>query len=289
MEAILTFVAKYWAEFILAGIGTFVIAQWRKFKKTYSTGQNVAHKEQFAKDLEPYKEELRDRIKEEVTHDMADLAARQDMAEKTAEGRMKVYLEHEKLVLDKIKEMTEATEQSKMTQLEREAAILERVEEMTKISDERRDMYLEHEKMLLERIQEIADLSEQRKNMFFEHEQGIFSKIDELDEKFTSVIDEQNTAFANALTQMDKKSQERGEESRKRDEMTLHAVLYLQKKEFLHNCEKLLAGNHEITFEEYGSIQKDYDLYKSLGGNGQGDTYMKAIEQKYQDAIRGKK
>lgn len=289
MEAIVTFVIKYWAEFLLAGIGAFIMAQWRKIKKTYSTGQNVAHKEQFAKDLEPYKEELHDRIKEEITTDFADLAARQDMAEKTAEGRMKVYLEHEKLVLDKIKEMTEATEQSRMTQLEREAAILERVEEMTKISDERRDMYLEHEKMLLERIQEIAELSEQRKKMFFEHEQGIFTKIEEMDKKFTSVIDEQNAAFAGALTRMDTNSQERGEESRKRDEKTLNAVLYLQKKEFLHNCEKLLAGDHEITFEEYGSIQKDYDLYKQLGGNGQGDTYMKAIEQKYQDAIRGKK
>jgi hypothetical protein len=48
-----------------------------------------------------------------------------------------------------------------------------------------------------------------------------------MDEKFTSVIDEQNTAVADALLQMDKKSQERGEESRKRDEMTLNAVLYL--------------------------------------------------------------
>ena len=288
MEGILAFIAKYWVEVILAGVCAFFAAQWNKVKKTYSTGQNVAHKEQFAKDLEPYKEELHNQIKEELTNDMSDLAARQDMAEKTAEGRMKVYLEHEKLVLDKIKEMTEATEQSRMTQLEREAAILERIDEMTRISDERRDMYLDHEKMILERIQEIADISEHRKDMFLEHEKGIFEKIQELDEKFTMAMDDQNTAVAEALLQMDKKSQERGEESRKRDEMTLHAVLYLQKKEFLHNCEKLLASHHEISFEEYGSIQKDYDLYKSLGGNGQGDTYMKAIEQKYQDAIRGK-
>ncbi len=188
--------------------------------------------------------------------------------EQDAEDRMKMYLEHEQNILNKIKELTD-------------------------ISDERKEMYLEHEKEILEKVSEVMKMSDQRKEMYFEHEKGIFDKIDDIEQKFTESISYQNDkidaidekftkSLAEQIQILDKNSQERGEESRKRDEMTLHAVLYLQKKEFLHNCEKLLDSDHVITFDEYGTIQKDYELYKGLGGNGQGDTYMKAIEQKYQ-------
>jgi hypothetical protein len=58
-------------------------------------------------------------------------------------------------------------------------------------------------------------------------------------------------------------------------------LLYIMKKSFIGECRKLLAPSHTITFEEFTNISHEHTVYNDLGGNSEGDTIYKAVEDKY--------
>ena len=61
----------------------------------------------------------------------------------------------------------------------------------------------------------------------------------------------------------------------------LKAVLDVQRKQFKTDCRYLLEKKEEITFEEFEDLQEEYQIYKSLGGNGPGHNLFELVKDKY--------
>lgn len=57
-------------------------------------------------------------------------------------------------------------------------------------------------------------------------------------------------------------------------------ILSIQGKSFKHECRELLKEEHEISLEEFEMLQEDHNIYNSLGGNHDGDTLFKMVENK---------
>ena len=72
------------------------------------------------------------------------------------------------------------------------------------------------------------------------------------------------------LTLEDKKLEEAVNKVTESNNALLKAVLGVQRKQFVTDCRFLLEKNNEITFEEFEDLQEEYEIYKSLGGNGPG-------------------
>lgn len=61
----------------------------------------------------------------------------------------------------------------------------------------------------------------------------------------------------------------------------LKAVLDVQRKQFKIDCKFLLEKQTNITFEEFEDLQEEYEIYKSLGGNGPGHNLFDLVKEKY--------
>ena len=57
-------------------------------------------------------------------------------------------------------------------------------------------------------------------------------------------------------------------------------ILSIQGKTFKQECRELLQEGREISLVEFEAIQEDYNVYKSLGGNHDGDTLFNMVLQK---------
>ena len=57
-------------------------------------------------------------------------------------------------------------------------------------------------------------------------------------------------------------------------------LLSIQKKNFKQECKALLQENHEITLQEFENIQEEHNIYKSLGGNHDGDQLFELVSKK---------
>lgn len=57
-------------------------------------------------------------------------------------------------------------------------------------------------------------------------------------------------------------------------------ILSIQGKSFKHECRELLKEDHEVSLEEFEMLQEDHNIYNSLGGNHDGDTLFKMVENK---------
>ncbi len=57
-------------------------------------------------------------------------------------------------------------------------------------------------------------------------------------------------------------------------------ILSIQGKNFRQECRDLLNEEHEITLDEFEAIQQEYDTYKALGGNSNGDTLFDMVKKK---------
>ena len=64
-------------------------------------------------------------------------------------------------------------------------------------------------------------------------------------------------------------------------DLYLEGLLYNLRKGYFIDCERLLEPDYVISFDDFTQICADHNLYNRLGGNHQGDTYFKAIEDKY--------
>lgn len=62
-------------------------------------------------------------------------------------------------------------------------------------------------------------------------------------------------------------------------------VLSLQGKQFKEFCIYLLQPEHTITVAEYEEFEKEYEVYKALGGNHRGDALHDRVVEKFNAQI----
>lgn len=85
----------------------------------------------------------------------------------------------------------------------------------------------------------------------------------------------------NLLSLEDAKLQEAIKIVKDSNENLLKAVLEVQKKQFKMDCKYFLEEASSISFEEFENLQDEYEIYKSLGGNGPGHTLFELVQEKY--------
>ncbi len=83
------------------------------------------------------------------------------------------------------------------------------------------------------------------------------------------------------LSSEDAKLQEAIKIVKQSNEILLKAVLEVQKKQFKTDCKYFLEEKNTISFEQFENLQDEYEIYKSLGGNGPGHTLFDLVQEKY--------
>ena len=66
------------------------------------------------------------------------------------------------------------------------------------------------------------------------------------------------------------------------------AVLDVHQKQFQRDCYTYLNQKHIITLEEFDGLYRNYEIYKSLGGNGVGSMLFQKVEEKYSTQLMSK-
>lgn len=79
---------------------------------------------------------------------------------------------------------------------------------------------------------------------------------------------------------IEKESRDGDQELQKQLDALRKGILSIQKKEFIAECQTLLAEDHEITLEEYQQCIEDHDAYNGLKGNHNGDSLFALVVQK---------
>ena len=80
--------------------------------------------------------------------------------------------------------------------------------------------------------------------------------------------------------EIEKESRDGDQKLQKQLDALRKGILSMQKKEFIAECQALLAEDHEITLEEYQQCIEDHDAYNGLKGNHNGDSLFALVEQK---------
>lgn len=62
-------------------------------------------------------------------------------------------------------------------------------------------------------------------------------------------------------------------------------ILSIQGRDFKADCRILLQRDHDITLNEYEAILEAHSVYKSLGGNHEGDALFSMVQAKYQNYL----
>lgn len=73
-----------------------------------------------------------------------------------------------------------------------------------------------------------------------------------------------------------------------RDEFIIlqNGVLSTQGREFKDDCRRLLEADHHITLCEFEHLQKEHNVYNSLGGNSDGDELFRLVQLKFEGEIQ---
>lgn len=79
---------------------------------------------------------------------------------------------------------------------------------------------------------------------------------------------------------IEKESRDGDQELQKQLDALRKGILSMQKKEFIAECQALLAEDHEITLDEYQQCIEDHDAYNGLKGNHNGDSLFALVVQK---------
>lgn len=82
------------------------------------------------------------------------------------------------------------------------------------------------------------------------------------------------------LQQYTKDAVKETEESHKK---LYKAVLDMYARQFIDKCDSYLKLNQAITSEQYNNLYHDFEVYKSLGGNGLGEKKFNKVEEHASD------
>ena len=121
-------------------------------------------------------------------------------------------------------------------------------------------------------------------------EDNMLKTIQDKEKRFEKAIKKDEKLIGGEINNLNEKHQQHQEileNSRKvsqqyRD-LYQKGLLYILKRSYFEDCEKLLDPEHVITYEEFSSISDDHALYKEFGGNGRGDENFELIKAKYHE------
>lgn len=123
-------------------------------------------------------------------------------------------------------------------------------------------------------------------SMYKKEKSGRENKIHTaLVEDFKKMLSETASEITAAVNKNDKHLQDQINKITK-DQATLkNGMLCLQGDYFKKKCRRYLELEHKITDDEYLHLCNEYDTYKMLGGNSNGDRLFKLCEDKVKKAI----
>lgn len=125
-------------------------------------------------------------------------------------------------------------------------------------------------------------------NTITEKENAMLNIIKEKEEKFEKAIEKDEEVIGHEIGDLNEKHQRHQEileksreDSKKIRDLYSKGFLYILKRSYFEDCERLLDPNHTITYDEFTAISEDHTLYKEFGGNGHGDENFELIKAKY--------
>lgn len=95
---------------------------------------------------------------------------------------------------------------------------------------------------------------------------------------------------ADILKEMQNENQKQFDKLQASIDQLMKVVLTVQGKQFRVDCKELLTGenNQVITYDQFDNLHTEYEIYKSLGGNGLGEQLFALVQEKYSNQITGK-
>ena len=121
------------------------------------------------------------------------------------------------------------------------------------------------------------------------HEYDIINALqNKMDEQYTKTqnqMDECYTRLFNTIEEYDKKSAEEDKKIYNELGTLKNGMLSIQGIAFKEECNKLLHQNAPITYEQFNRISNEHRVYKSLGGNHDGDLLFEMVEVKYKQNL----
>jgi hypothetical protein len=110
-----------------------------------------------------------------------------------------------------------------------------------------------------------------------EQQRSLSQSMDERDNRFNAVMEERDIRFREEDNRL------HAEIDGLRDDFKIikGGILSIQGRDFKADCRMLLQPEHMITLNEFEAIIEEHEVYKSLGGNHEGDALFTLVEQKY--------
>lgn len=102
--------------------------------------------------------------------------------------------------------------------------------------------------------------------------------IEDNDKEIMKIIRQEEIASAEA----DKIIESKMNQIQKDLAILTEGMLSIQGRQFKDDCRKLLKEDHIISLDEYENITHEYNVYKQLDGNHEGDSLFGLVQVKYQ-------
>lgn len=96
----------------------------------------------------------------------------------------------------------------------------------------------------------------------------------------TKEQEEFQTEIKRMIEEVGKEFYEETEQLRSQVNTVISGMLSIHSKAFKKECRELLQDDREISLEEFETLQREHDVYKSLGGNHDGDTLFDMVQKK---------
>lgn len=109
--------------------------------------------------------------------------------------------------------------------------------------------------------------------------------LDSIKEELKNYNEEQLIQQRLVLSSEDDKLQEAIKQVESSNSKLLSAVLEVQGKQFKNDCRQLLESKAGITYEQFDHLHAEFEIYKSLGGNGTGETLFDLVSSKYESQM----
>lgn len=102
----------------------------------------------------------------------------------------------------------------------------------------------------------------------------------ELYESLKKLIEEGAEESRRLIRESAEESREGDRKLQEQINLVQGGILSIQSRSFKQECRELLREDRDITLEEFESLQEEYEIYKNLGGNHDGDLLFSMIREK---------
>lgn len=102
---------------------------------------------------------------------------------------------------------------------------------------------------------------------------------------FKEMLNETASTITTAVNENDQHLQSQIDQITQDQDLLKNGMLCLQGDYFKKKCSRYLGEDHKITEDEYLHLCNEYDTYKSLGGNNNGDRLFGLCEDKVKKSL----